>query len=315
MSNNITIIVPVRNRADLIERTLDSIANQTWSDFNLIIVDNNSTDATADIIEQWIEAHDNCNFKIDFYSQPKIGAAAARNLGLSKCATDYVMFFDSDDVMLPTHLDSIKQHIDRFNDADIIRWDIAEIDTDGWMKLHGKIFHDEMQLHLMHCSLSTQRYIVKTAKIQNIGGWNENLSTWDDWELGVRLIASGCKIRKINGEPTVHVYHSVNSLTGNSFSERHSQQAKALQAVENSLLEMQLSDDIVLLLARKAILAACYRREKNSQLSNNLLHEALNVNSVKTKLKLYFIYLTQRIIGSGGSRLALYLLGKKMPKT
>ena len=103
---DITIIVPVYNRAHLVGATLDSIAAQTLRPIHLVLVDNNSQDNTLKVLLDFKKRHQSDDFKVTVLQETRRGAAAARNCGLQEATTEWVMFFDSDDIMAPDLLES-----------------------------------------------------------------------------------------------------------------------------------------------------------------------------------------------------------------
>lgn len=310
----ITVVLPVRDRASVIMRTLDSIASQTSGDFRLVIVDNGSTDDTPRILQRWVADHADAPFIPLLIPEPQQGASRARNRGLREADTPYVMFFDSDDEMTPSHIARIADHLRRFPDIDILRWDVTMIDADGWTSVKSHRFHDEMQLHLHHATLSTQRYISRTSLVRMVGGWDETLSTFDDLELGVRLIASASKIRQLHGDPTVLIHHTDESISGPDFSSRFSQIALALDAIGNTLRSLDRPEDLRILSARRAILAGRLRREGNREKAEIMLAQALDSASEFDRIHLRTIYRITRLLGRGGSYAALRLMGKKAEK-
>ena len=102
MTSPITIVVPVYNREYLLQRTLDSIACQSVAPAKIVLVDNASSDSSLEMMHRWAEKITSCEVKVCV--ETKKGAAAARNRGLREVDSDFVMFFDSDDVMLPGHV-------------------------------------------------------------------------------------------------------------------------------------------------------------------------------------------------------------------
>ncbi len=100
----VSIIIPNYNRANLIGETLESIQNQTYSNWECIIVDDGSTDNSEEIIKEYFAQDE----RFSLYKRPKDypkGANACRNIGLTKLKGEYVIFFDSDDLMLENHLE------------------------------------------------------------------------------------------------------------------------------------------------------------------------------------------------------------------
>ncbi|MDE6459177.1 MAG: glycosyltransferase family 2 protein, partial [Muribaculum sp.] len=136
ISPDISIVVPVFNRGTVVTATLDSIAAQTERPLALIIVDNNSTDNSLDVVTEWAKLHDSPDFAVTILSEPIPGAAAARNKGFESVTTPYVMFFDSDDLMSPNH---VKDFADTFRAdplLDIVGRDIISLELDGSKKRH-----------------------------------------------------------------------------------------------------------------------------------------------------------------------------------
>lgn len=101
----ISIIIPVYNREDLLPYTLDSLLKQSFNDWECILVDDQSTDCSLEVLEDY-KRKDN-RFKV--YQRPielKKGANACRNFGYTKSTGSYIKWFDSDDIMLPNHLEA-----------------------------------------------------------------------------------------------------------------------------------------------------------------------------------------------------------------
>lgn len=102
MSKNpfFSIVVPTYNRAEFLPETITSILAQTFDNFELIIVDDGSVDATADVVQTFL-ARDS---RIRYIYQENAERAVARNNGMANAKGDYAIFFDSDDLMLPAYL-------------------------------------------------------------------------------------------------------------------------------------------------------------------------------------------------------------------
>ncbi|SEQ09355.1 Glycosyltransferase involved in cell wall bisynthesis [Hyunsoonleella jejuensis] len=99
----ISIIMPIYNRAHVIEETINSIKGQTYTDWECIIVDDGSTDKTVETLKQLVKNDE----RFQLYKRPRDlvkGPSACRNYGFTKIKGDYIQFFDSDDIMHPDHL-------------------------------------------------------------------------------------------------------------------------------------------------------------------------------------------------------------------
>jgi glycosyltransferase involved in cell wall biosynthesis len=93
----VSVILPVYNRAAWVERAIRSVLAQTWRDFELLVVDDGSTDGTRAVLEQFRDS-------ITILEQPHAGAYAARNLALRHARGEAIAFIDSDDAWLPERL-------------------------------------------------------------------------------------------------------------------------------------------------------------------------------------------------------------------
>lgn len=112
-----SIIIPVYNtKEELLDRCIDSICSQLYSDFEVIIVDDGSVDLCASHIEKICQQYD--NFFV--YHIPNGGVSNARNFGVSKSRGEWIIFVDSDDVVLNNMLSDINYAISKYPDLDIV---------------------------------------------------------------------------------------------------------------------------------------------------------------------------------------------------
>jgi glycosyltransferase involved in cell wall biosynthesis len=110
----VSIILPTYNRAAFLPQAFDSIRSQTFTDWELIVVDDGSTDETETIVRQW-----NIPQGIRYVKQANQGPSAARNAGLDLAFGEYIAFFDSDDLWLPHHL---RDCVDALNANPNVDW-------------------------------------------------------------------------------------------------------------------------------------------------------------------------------------------------
>lgn len=106
----VSIIIPNYNRANLIGETLDSIVGQTYENWECIIVDDGSTDNSIEVIKTFEEKDQRFKLYVRPKDYPK-GANACRNIGMKKSVGDYIIFFDSDDLMVENHVEKKLQTI------------------------------------------------------------------------------------------------------------------------------------------------------------------------------------------------------------
>ncbi|WP_246857982.1 bifunctional glycosyltransferase/CDP-glycerol:glycerophosphate glycerophosphotransferase [Bacillus cytotoxicus] len=108
----VSIIIPVYNKEDYIERCLNSVVQQTHQNLEVIVVDDGSTDESKVIVEQFVQQYD---YIRNFRLKKNSGVARARNFGLSKATGDYIYFLDADDYILPHTIGLFLNHIGSYN--------------------------------------------------------------------------------------------------------------------------------------------------------------------------------------------------------
>lgn len=212
MESKVTIAIPVFNRAAIVGHTLESVAAQTLRPLDVVLVDNNSTDGTLEELQAWASLHSSADFRVRVGVETTPGAAAARNKALEMTETEWILYFDSDDLMEPTHAARALAHA--ADGVDIVGWDVAEqngdrsrilpfrADSDIWSSLFGG-------------SYSTQRYMARTELLRRAGGWDPEVRIWDDIELAARMLALRPRITKVKGTPTVTVIPMPDSISVN----------------------------------------------------------------------------------------------------
>lgn len=117
MNNNnkkVSVIVPVYNVEKYISNCINSILNQTYSDIELILINDGSTDASGDICKSFEDRYDN----IKYCFQSNAGVSAARNVGLDLSSGEYITFVDSDDTIKPQMIELLVNALER-EDADL----------------------------------------------------------------------------------------------------------------------------------------------------------------------------------------------------
>ncbi|MFC0605967.1 glycosyltransferase family 2 protein [Winogradskyella pulchriflava] len=108
-----SVVVTVYNKSHFVEKTISSILNQSFSDFELIIIDDGSTDNSVEVLNRIKDK------RISIYPTKNQGVSAARNLGLTKAESEYVALSDGDDIWLENHLEELKRLIMDFPDCGI----------------------------------------------------------------------------------------------------------------------------------------------------------------------------------------------------
>lgn len=291
MKSPITIVIPAYNRESTLPRTLDSVAAQTVRAARVVLVDNNSTDLTLSCMRGWAEEHPELDVRV--VTEAKPGACAARNRGLREVETDFVMFFDSDDVMLPTHVGDFSEAILSHPKADIFGRSILLEELDGSRRTLYYTASLPLFNHIFRACLSTQRMVVRTELVRKVGGWAEDLPGWNDYELGVRLLLATEKVYGLPGEPTVVTYRLGESITGTAFSAKPQVWEKSLDRIEQHFRDAGRTEMIPLVDARRMILAAQYASEHTPAASCEavrLRKEVLAHTSMPLRMRLIYAH-------------------------
>lgn len=288
----------------MITRCLDSVADQTLKPSRVIVVDNASSDSTVARIREWSASHPEIDLLL--LSEPQSGASAARNRGLREVKTEYVVFFDSDDEMMPALLEKACEKI---GDADLVYWKAEVVGLDG-RKRHKSFYTDALLRRQFYNSiLSTQMFMSRTRLINSIGGWHPEASVWNDWEMGIRIALSNPRWVSLP-ETLVRINAQEKSITGRAFSHRAGEWENTLELVESDIRKSHLSIRdkkrlLDMLDYRRVILAAHYRREGARNEASELLSKTIRLSRLgkvdRLKLKLIYRYT------SLGGRAAYYL--------
>lgn len=119
----VSVILPTYNRGDFIERALDSVFTQTFTDYELIIVDDGSNDNTCQLLQQYIKHHEN----IRYIKQQNMKLPLALNTGIQLSVGKYITFINSDDAFKPDHLEKRIQFMIQNPDTDLVHGGVEVI--------------------------------------------------------------------------------------------------------------------------------------------------------------------------------------------
>lgn len=310
----ISIVIPVYNRETYLLRTLDSVVNQTYRPLQLILVDNTSTDDSLNICYEFQQKYRSDNFNIIVEAEDRQGASYARNKGLECCDSEYVYFFDSDDYMSSDFISTVLEEVIKKN------LDVLAVKTKMQIGMHKERVRDfsysESPIkQILMSMLSTVSAVYRTSFIKSIGGWNVDLLTWDDWELGTRVLLASPRMEWYKAKAFHQIYVHNESITGSSFSGSYLWLIKALKAVRQDI-ELQIFDEkkkhklLLALYYRQIILAATLYKEGNEMQSKECrfnAKEILRISKFEQIVSDFLFFYTSHG-GRGAWRIALYCL-------
>jgi len=182
----VTVILPSWNRADWLKKSIDSVLEQTFRDFELIVVDDASTDSTQEILTIYSGKFRSITFA------KNLGVSAARNAAVKNCDSEWIAFLDSDDFWHPHKLQKqIAQTVIRaecpihFTDEIWIRNGVRVNPKKKHQKLEGWIFKPSLEL----CLMSPSTVLLRRELFDVHGLFDETLPICEDYDLWLRLTA------------------------------------------------------------------------------------------------------------------------------
>ncbi len=185
----VSVVVATFNRAQLLPKTIDSLLRQSFKDFELIVVDDGSTDSTADLLKGYGD-------RVRFFRQENRGPSAARNLGVRQARGGWIAFQDSDDVSAPDHLQSLFDFAQMRLDHALIfanggylagpqhdRETIIPAAKSRRLAAHGVSLKDLFDKSIFRLQAS----LIRKSTLEAVGGFDESIRVGEDLDLAMRI--------------------------------------------------------------------------------------------------------------------------------
>lgn len=205
-----SVIVPTYKRTDKLERALESIASQSYSDFELIVVDDNPEQEFREKVEEIVEDLES-GFEVKLVvNDDGQGVSSARNLGIENASSDYIAFLDDDDEWKPEKLEKEAEAFQQ-NNYDAV-YSAIEMYRDGEVQ---DIVRKEEKLGIEQILErdkigSPSKVSVKKEALEEVNCFDEDIPSGEDWDLWIRLIENEAEFGYIN-EPLVRYHQSDDS--------------------------------------------------------------------------------------------------------
>ena len=185
----VSIVIPAYNAAVTLPGTLESVLGQTYSDFDVWVVDDGSSDSTATLVQAQSDP------RIHLLTQPNRGAAAARNHGIEVSKGELITFLDADDLWMPEKLadqvaalEAHAQAIVAYSWTDYIDVEGQPLYPGGRVKHHGDVYAALFQQNFIE---NGSNLMVRRSAIDLVGSFDPDLASVHDWELWLRLAEAG----------------------------------------------------------------------------------------------------------------------------
>lgn len=199
----VSIIIPTYNRSSLLKQTLDVVLDQNYKNWECIIVDDGSTDATSQLLQNYSEKDPRFSYISRPLDVPK-GAAACRNIGISRSKGKYLQFLDSDDIITPEKISAQVERMENDEDLSVItcKWGRFMNDQDDAEVFKEFLSYNDFDrpedfFNALPKSLNffpIHAYLIRRKTINKAGYWNEYLNFNEDAEFMSRIIANSQKI-------------------------------------------------------------------------------------------------------------------------
>lgn len=183
-----TVVIPTHNRAELLKEAIQSVLEQTFKDFELIVVDDHSSDNTKDVVASFGNDHN----IIYMMNDRTKGGAGARNTGIFEAKGEWIAFLDDDDVWLPKKLELQYNKIQELDDSvGLIYTGYASYDFDNKHEILHNIPQKEgwIQKDLLYNNYikAFGGVVIRSDLLRMVGGLDERFPAYQDNELYVRI--------------------------------------------------------------------------------------------------------------------------------
>jgi glycosyltransferase involved in cell wall biosynthesis len=198
MKITVTVVIPAYNASEFLAETLKSVLQQTFTDFEIIVVDDGSKDNTTDIVHSFSQQ----DSRVKLISQKNQGVSIARNTGIKNAQGEFIAFLDADDLWLPHKL---ALHIQHLNNNPNLGMSFARVE---FMSFDGKLTGQRSSSRLKNITLqhlyeenlavTPSNTVFRRAILEKIGGFDSDLSGFADAELFLRVGYQGCEVEGIS---------------------------------------------------------------------------------------------------------------------
>jgi glycosyltransferase involved in cell wall biosynthesis len=212
----ISVLITCYNDEMHVARAIESVLQQTFKNYEILLIDNNSTDGTLQIIQEYESRYPRL---IRVFQERKQGCPAARNKGLSEAKGQWIQILDSDNELLPKKLEHdcllAKDSDVEFIASNRVNYRIIN------NKLHKKVKLIETEnlwkALLLFRFCNTNACLIRKKVLQGVNGWNEDWLSVEDYELYYRLFKKGAKLAYNTFTDTI-VHKRPNSMSNSSVS-------------------------------------------------------------------------------------------------
>ncbi|PKV62618.1 glycosyltransferase family 2 protein [Pontibacter ramchanderi] len=184
----VTVVIPCHNCEDWVSRAINSVLKQSYPIFEVLLIENNSTDGTEDLLRKFEQAYPGL---IKVYRESKKGACAARNLGIEKAKGEWIQFLDADDEILPEKIE-VQVNIIKEHKPDVVTGDYVRFVQNKNKSYKVEIAtEDDPWKGLISSKLGiTSANLWKRKSLLQVQRFDENIKSSQEYDLMFRLLQS-----------------------------------------------------------------------------------------------------------------------------
>lgn len=213
-----SVIIPLYNKEQYVERTLRSVLSQTYQDYEIVIVDDGSTDNSLSIVRSFDDP------RIRIVQQKNAGVSAARNRGIAEAKYDLIAFLDADDEWLPDYLKTIKEMENSFSQCYVFATNYKIVDSNSNERLpvntsllkfegqHGMLSDYFNTASRTAPPIWTSAVVVRKSALESVGGFPVGITLGEDLLVWARL-ACAYKIAYTKVVLAIYNFQTLSELT------------------------------------------------------------------------------------------------------
>lgn len=190
----VSIIIPSYNCGPYLEDAVASALNQTYDNFEIVVVNDGSTDNTEDVIKRFIKENPE---KIKYFYQDNKGLPVARNKAIKESQGEYIALLDADDELMPDALEKCVMAMKHAN-AEWCISDLLHVDSKGEEVYFSEVPQDNYILNILKKDFVRISPLFRKKSLFDVGLYDENQLVRVDWNLNIKLFKVGKKFVYIN---------------------------------------------------------------------------------------------------------------------
>ncbi len=210
-SPTVSVIIPAYDAARWLREAIVSVLNQNFQDFEIVVVDDGSTDDTRQIVESFTDS------RLRYIYQPNRGLSAARNTGIRAALGRYIALLDADDVFKPDKLAKQVAILEGEPNIGLVLCGYELIDESGRVlreeKPYLRVPEVDLRTVLFWNPLLPSTLLIRRVWLDRVGMFDESLRRYEDWDFAVRIAFAGCQMRWVRETLLGYRRHQANMST------------------------------------------------------------------------------------------------------